>query len=49
MDGIAKAKESGVAFGRKPALTAEQRKRIRILREEEKFSVPQLADRSMSG
>ena len=44
-DGIAKAKEKGVSFGRKRALTPEQCKRIRVLREEEKFSVPQLADR----
>jgi DNA invertase Pin-like site-specific DNA recombinase len=44
-DGIAKAKERGVAFGRKRALTPEQCKRIKILREEESFSVPQLADR----
>ncbi|ULU26343.1 recombinase family protein [Dyella terrae] len=45
MDGIAKAKEKGVAFGRKRALTPEQCKRIRTLREEENFSVPQLATR----
>lgn len=44
-DGIAKAKEKGVAFGRKRALTPEQCKRIRTLREEERFSVPQLAER----
>lgn len=44
-DGIAKAKEKGVAFGRKRALTPEQCKRIRTLREEESFSVPQLAER----
>ena len=44
-DGIAKAKEKGVTFGRKRALTPEQCKRIRVLREEEKFSVPQLAER----
>lgn len=44
-DGIAKAKEKGVIFGRKRALTTEQRKRIRVLREEENFSVPQLAER----
>ena len=44
-DGIAKAKEKGVAFGRKRALTTEQCKRIRVLREEENFSVPQLAER----
>jgi DNA invertase Pin-like site-specific DNA recombinase len=44
-DGIAKAKEKGVAFGRKRALTPEQCQRIKILREEESFSVPQLAER----
>jgi DNA invertase Pin-like site-specific DNA recombinase len=44
-DGIAKAKQKGVAFGRKRALTADQCLRIRTLREEEKFSVPQLAER----
>ncbi|ULU23192.1 recombinase family protein [Dyella terrae] len=44
-DGIAKAKEKGVTFGRKRALTPEQCKRIRTLREEERFSVPQLAER----
>jgi len=44
-DGIAKAKEKGVAFGRKRALTPEQCKRIHVLREEERFSVPQLAER----
>ncbi|RDS81599.1 recombinase family protein [Dyella monticola] len=44
-DGIAKAKEKGVSFGRKRALTAEQCQRIKVLREEEKFSVPQLAER----
>jgi DNA invertase Pin-like site-specific DNA recombinase len=44
-DGITKAKERGVSFGRKRALTPEQCKRIKILREEENFSVPQLAER----
>lgn len=44
-DGIAKAKQKGVTFGRKRALTSEQCKRIKTLREEENFSVPQLADR----
>lgn len=44
-DGIAKAKKKGVTFGRKPALTDEQCERIRILRTEESFSVPQLAAR----
>jgi DNA invertase Pin-like site-specific DNA recombinase len=44
-DGIAKAKERGVAFGRKRALTPEDCKKIRLLREQEKYSVPQLAKR----
>jgi len=44
-DGIAKARAKGVSFGRKRALTEEQCKRIQILREEEKFSVSQLAER----
>lgn len=44
-DGIAKAKQKGVSFGRKRALTNEQCQRIRILRQEERFSVPQLAER----
>ncbi len=44
-DGITKAKQKGVAFGRKRALTEEQCIRIRTLRHEEKFSVAQLAER----
>jgi DNA invertase Pin-like site-specific DNA recombinase len=44
-DGIAKAKQKGVTFGRKRALTVEQCQRIKTLREEENFSVPQLAER----
>ena len=44
-DGIAKAKEKGVAFGRKRALTEEQCQRVRTLRDEEKFSVSQIAER----
>jgi DNA invertase Pin-like site-specific DNA recombinase len=44
-DGIAKAKAKGVTFGRKPALTEEQCHRIRILREQEQFSIPQIAER----
>jgi DNA invertase Pin-like site-specific DNA recombinase len=44
-DGIAKAKQKGVVFGRKRALTAEQCQRIKTLREEENFSIPQLAER----
>ncbi|GLQ90647.1 recombinase family protein [Dyella flagellata] len=45
MDGIAKARMKGVQFGRKQALTAEQIGRIKTLREEESFSVPQIAER----
>ena len=44
-DGIAKAKSKGVRFGRKPALTDEQRERILILRDQEAFSAQQLAER----
>ncbi|PXV54622.1 Site-specific DNA recombinase [Dyella jiangningensis] len=44
-DGIRNARQKGVAFGRKRALTPEQCNRIRTLREEEKFSVAQLAER----
>lgn len=44
-DGIAKAREKGVAFGRRRALTPEQCTRVRVLRAEERFSVPQLAER----
>lgn len=44
-DGIAKAKEKGTAFGRRRALTPDQCDRIRMLRQEEAFSVQQLADR----
>ncbi len=44
-DGIAKAKQKGVSFGRKRALTEEQRQRIKTLREQESFSVPQIAAR----
>jgi DNA invertase Pin-like site-specific DNA recombinase len=48
-DGILKAKEKGVTFGRKKALTAEQSARVRMLRESEGFSVAQLADRFSVG
>jgi len=44
-DGIAKAKANGKRFGRKPALTEEQRERILILRNQESFSAAQLAER----
>jgi DNA invertase Pin-like site-specific DNA recombinase len=48
-DGILNAKRKGVAFGRKRALTSEQCLRIRTLRQEEKFSVAQLAERFSVG
>jgi len=44
-DGIAKAKAKGVQFGRKPALTEEQRERVLTLRNQESFSAAQLAKR----
>jgi len=44
-DGIAKAKQNGTRFGRKPLFTDEQRERIRVLREVENFTVPALATR----
>jgi DNA invertase Pin-like site-specific DNA recombinase len=48
-DGIAKAKASGVKFGRKKALTAEQIGRIHVLRDEERLSVPDIAKRFNCG
>jgi DNA invertase Pin-like site-specific DNA recombinase len=45
LDGILKARERGVTFGRKRALTPADREKIKLLREEDKYSVPQLADR----
>ena len=48
-DGIAKAKASGVKFGRKKALTSEQVERIHVLRDEEKLSVPDIAKRFHCG
>jgi len=44
-DGIAKAKQKGVAFGRKKALTLDKCLKIKKLREEEGYSIPQLAER----
>lgn len=44
-DGIRLAKEKGVSFGRRRALTPDQCDRIRMLKQEEAFSVQQLADR----
>lgn len=48
-DGIAKAKASGVKFGRKKALTSEQVERVHVLRGEEKLSVPDIAKRFNCG
>jgi DNA invertase Pin-like site-specific DNA recombinase len=48
-DGIAKAKASGVKFGRKKIFNAEQIERIRLLRIEEKLSVPAIAKRFNCG
>lgn len=45
LDGIAKAKERGVTFGRKRVLTPADREKIKRLREEDQYSVPQLAER----
>lgn len=44
-DGIAKAKAKGVQFGRAKALTDDQCRRMLVLREQESFSVAQLAKR----
>jgi DNA invertase Pin-like site-specific DNA recombinase len=44
-DGIALALRNGVRFGRKPALTEEQKERVRRLRADEGFSVEQLQER----
>jgi DNA invertase Pin-like site-specific DNA recombinase len=44
-DGIAKARQLGVKFGRKKLFTEDQRERIRVLREVENFTVPALAQR----
>ena len=45
MDGIRKARDKGVAFGRKPALTEEQQRQIVRLNRDEGFSLAQLATR----
>ena len=45
MEGIKKALEKGVSFGRKAILTSDQENDIRRLREEEHFSLPQLANK----
>ena len=44
-DGILKARDRGVTFGRKRVLTSADREKIKLLREEDKYSVPQLAER----
>jgi len=44
MDGIAKAKENGVKFGRKPVLTEEQEAEAQRLRSEESWSIQKIAD-----
>jgi DNA invertase Pin-like site-specific DNA recombinase len=48
-DGIARAKASGVKFGRKKALSAGDIERIRVLREEEHMSVSDIARRFAVG
>lgn len=45
MDGIRKARDKGIAFGRKHALNEEQRRQIVRLSREEGLSLNQLADR----
>lgn len=45
MDGIRKARDKGVAFGRKPALNVEQRRQILHLSRDEGMSLNQIADR----
>ena len=45
LEGIAKAKQKGVAVGRKRAFTEAKCERIKILRKEENFSITQLADK----
>ena len=42
MDGIAKAKAKGTRFGRKPVLTPNVIASIRVMREEEELTVPQI-------
>ena len=45
MDGIRKAKDKGVAFGRRPVLTEQQRQEIVRLNKDESFSLNQLANK----
>ena len=42
-DGIEKAREKGIPLGRKAVLSAVQKAKIRRLREQENYTVPQLA------
>ncbi|MEO9737670.1 MAG: recombinase family protein [Roseobacter sp.] len=44
MDGIAKAQEKGIKFGRKPRLTTEQEAEARHLRTTEGWSIQRIAD-----
>lgn len=44
-DGIAQAKQKGIKFGRRKALTSAQEERIRKMRTEDGFSIQQLAER----
>ncbi len=44
MDGIAKAREKGVKFGRRPLLTAEQEAEVCRLRDAEGWSLQRIAD-----
>lgn len=45
MDGIRKARDKGVAFGRKPALNVEQRRQILRLSRDGGMSLNQIADK----
>jgi len=45
LDGIQKARDKGISFGRKYALNDNQRQEIRRLNKEEKFSLAQLANK----
>ena len=44
-----KAQEKGIKFGRKPALSAEQRATIQRLRAKESFTIAQLMERFQVG
>jgi DNA invertase Pin-like site-specific DNA recombinase len=45
MDGIRKAKDKGVTFGRRAILTSEQKQEVIRLHQEEKFSLRQLSNK----